>query len=139
MSGKPVVEFVILIANEHFIIEPDLLKNFFSKHRIASPLCITLIGWVSMFRIPDPHRVGHSRGNGLAEQTPPRTHRRSPHTGHLRMLMKKGCTSPQIIGGVLAMRAQDCDILATRLANAHIHRTRRNAPRVVNDAQLRMF
>ena len=59
VPGKAVVEFVILVAHERFILEPDLVKDFFSKHRVAGSLCVTLVGRIPMSRIPDADRVRH--------------------------------------------------------------------------------
>ena len=59
VPGKAVIEFVILIAHQQFIIEADLVKNFFSKHRVAGTFCVTLVGRVSMSRIPDSDRMRH--------------------------------------------------------------------------------
>ncbi len=139
VPGKSVIEFVVLITDEVFIVEPDLLEDFLSKHRVAGPLCVTLIGWVSMFGIPDPDRVRHDRGHGTPKKTAAYRLNRPTDAADFGVFVKKLHAGPKIVAGIFSMRAQNCNVSTTRCANAAVHRAGRHSMRIIDDTQLRML
>jgi hypothetical protein len=89
LFGKTVVELIILITHQHFIIESNCFKDFFAKHRIAGPLGIALEVRVAMSGVANPYRMGHGGSHGLTEHAPPCTDDRPTDTGYLRVFSEQ--------------------------------------------------
>src|SRR5262249_41619551 len=120
-DGQTIIEIVVLITNEIFVVETDLVEDFSPKYRKARALGIAFVVGDSALRVANADRMRHRHGDRLPKAASPFAHDGATSAPDFRMFIKKLDTGVQIVLRVFGMCAHDGDVSTARLSDAAIH------------------